>query len=236
MAGFAVALNGHVYEGEYQASEALTNGMFAYITGGKVAKLAGTKDTYLRIVRKFQQWGLYWLEAIVTDSQDDEIYFVENEWDITDTAAFNEETFACAANDYVRMRRLAVGDHVAFSVTAAQYARQKVGNVTQPGANGLVLPAPEIPVLSTDLEDTDAPTIGGSYTLLIATTVADGGSLSYQWYKGGVAVNGATNTTLVLNPYATATHDGAYYCIVTNTLNSMTNSTQSNTITLAGEA
>jgi hypothetical protein len=72
MAGFAVALNGHVYEGEYQASEALTNGMFAYITGGKVAKLAGTKDTYLRIVRKFQQWGLYWLEAIVTDSQDDE--------------------------------------------------------------------------------------------------------------------------------------------------------------------
>lgn len=239
MAGFAIALNGHVYEGEYQAGEELANGLFAYINAGKVYKLAATKDTYLRITKKYRRFGLYWLEAVVTDAQDDEVYFVENEWDINDTAAFNETTFACAADDYVRMRRLGIGDRIAFSVTADQYAAQKIGNVTQAAAGGLVLPAPEIPVLTTDLEDTDAPTIGDGYTLTIAAkAVSDGGTLSYAWYKDGSAISGADAASYVVHAtaYATADHDGDYYCIVTNTLNSMTNSTQSNTITLAGEA
>lgn len=239
MAGFLTALNGHVYEGEYKAGEALNNGMFAYINGGKVYKLAATKDTFIKITGKLRQWGLYWLEGVVIDAQDDEIYFIENEWDYLDTAPFNEATFACKEGDYVRMRRLAVGDRVCFTVSPEQYVSQKIGNTTQPGSGGYLLAAPEVPVLTTDLEETDEPTIGDAYSLaVVAEAVTDGGTLTYAWYKNGVAISGATSATLAVAAatYATATNDGAYKCVVTNTLNSMTNSTESTTIVLTGKA
>jgi len=64
--------------------------------------------------------------------------------------------------------------------------------------------------------------LGGTVSLEIAAETADGGILSYQWYKnlysntyGGSLIEGATGTTY--SPSAAQAGTIYYYCIVTNT-------------------
>lgn len=60
-------------------------------------------------------------------------------------------------------------------------------------------------------------TYGQSGTMSVTASVSDGGTLSYQWLKGGVAVSGATNSSLVISPLE-LTDAGSFSVIVTNTL------------------
>ena len=52
-----------------------------------------------------------------------------------------------------------------------------------------------------------------SITLIADARVSDGGTLSYQWYKDGTAITGATTANYTL----TATETAGYTCVVTNT-------------------
>ena len=73
---------------------------------------------------------------------------------------------------------------------------------------------------------TDATVLTGQSTTL-QVKVANSGyptSLSYQWYKDGSAISGATGTTLTVTPSATE----EYYCVVSNSAGS----TQSRTATI----
>ncbi len=63
------------------------------------------------------------------------------------------------------------------------------------------------------LPQSQALRAGGSITLSVAATGA--GSLFYQWFLGGVALAGQTNTSLVLNPLV-RTNSGLYSVVVSN--------------------
>ena len=61
---------------------------------------------------------------------------------------------------------------------------------------------------------------GDTATALSATTtVSDGGTVTYQWYKDGVAISGATGATYT--PSTAEIGSAQYYCAVTNTNNAM---------------
>ena len=62
--------------------------------------------------------------------------------------------------------------------------------------------------------------------LSVAATVGTG-TLSYQWYKQGSAISGATSSTLAVDTSAMGTFE--YYCIVTNTSGNSTASATSQT-------
>lgn len=50
------------------------------------------------------------------------------------------------------------------------------------------------------------------------TVPVSGDSNVYQWYKDGIAIAGATNDSLSIETYASATDDGAYNVEITNTV------------------
>lgn len=69
----------------------------------------------------------------------------------------------------------------------------------------------------------------GSGSVASFTVVATGTSLSYQWYKDGAAISGATSATYSISA-ATSSNAGAYTVVVTNTAGSVTSSSATLTI------
>ncbi len=59
---------------------------------------------------------------------------------------------------------------------------------------------------------------GANYTL----SVTSGGfaPVTYQWYKNGTAISGATNTSLPLTNLSFSAHQGTYTVVVTDATNS----------------
>ena len=93
------------------------------------------------------------------------------------------------------------------------------------------LPKCAKPVVA-DLDNVDYCTGETIDALTVSATVSDGGAMLYQWYKDGVAIEGADEATYQ------PTADADYYVVVVNTLAGHQNSdpTQSNTITVTGHA
>lgn len=67
--------------------------------------------------------------------------------------------------------------------------------------------------------------VGSTVTYTVAATASGAGTLSYQWYKDGAAISGATSTS-----YAAAVENKlettVYKCVVTQTLGTLTNTTE----------
>ena len=74
-------------------------------------------------------------------------------------------------------------------------------------------------------------TAGQNASLSASASTADGGTLSYQWYKSGVAITNATLDTYSVTGVS-ASDGGSYILEVTNTLGGISTSTISTTATL----
>ena len=75
-------------------------------------------------------------------------------------------------------------------------------------------------------------TYGQSATMSVTASVSDGGTLSYQWLKGGVSVSGGTTSSLVISSLELS-DAGSFSVIVINTLaNALSTSVTSNTAAL----
>ncbi len=133
MAGYFKKLNGYVYEGEYIAAERLANGQFAVIDATGVIACAAAKALRLRVTEVTELWGLRAVEATVVAVGADEVYFVENEWDINDTGEYDESLYLNKIGEPVRMRRPTLGDKVIFTTLVGA-----VGDLVGPTAAGLV--------------------------------------------------------------------------------------------------
>lgn len=68
----------------------------------------------------------------------DEVYFVENEWDINDNEDYDTAKYTCKVGSYVKMRRPTVGDQVIMTVASDLYATLAIGDLVQPAADGTV--------------------------------------------------------------------------------------------------
>ena len=76
-------------------------------------------------------------------------------------------------------------------------------------------------------------TSGQSATFAIVASSPDSGTLSYQWFKDGVAVANALSTSYTINPVSSA-HAGSYTVVVTNTIsNGVSTSTATTTSSVA---
>ena len=91
---------------------------------------------------------------------------------------------------------------------------------------------PDVPTISAHPQ-TATYTQGQTVTALSVTATGNG-TLLYQWYKDGVAMDGETSDSYTPS---TATVDiTEYYCIVTNTLNKTSETATSNTATITVNA
>lgn len=138
MAGYVTKLMGHVYDGANLSGEALINGVFAEIASGGVKKTTVARDTLLRVEEKTELWGSPALRLNVTGAGTDEVYFVENEWEVDENAEWNEADYTLPAGKYVRMKRLLPGEQVIMTVGSELYATLAVGDTVQPAAGGTV--------------------------------------------------------------------------------------------------
>jgi len=76
-----------------------------------------------------------------------------------------------------------------------------------------------------------AITVGGTATLIVG--VVGPPPISYQWFDGGVAIPGATSTSLTFSPVTTA-NAGNYSAVITDPAGSVTTSTVALTVNPAG--
>lgn len=67
-----------------------------------------------------------------------EVYFVENEWEVDENAEWNEADYTLPVGKYVRMKRLLPGEQVIMTVDNTLYGTLSVGNTVQPAAGGTV--------------------------------------------------------------------------------------------------
>ena len=117
MAGYMRKLQGHVYDGAHVAAEELTNGLFVEIDAeGKVAKTTGAKDTVLRVVEQTELWGIPAIVADVVSVGTDEVFFVENEWEIYRDKDYDTALYAVAKDHFVKMHRPLAGEQLIFTV------------------------------------------------------------------------------------------------------------------------
>ena len=141
MAGYMTKLNGHVYDGAHVAAEKLQNGVFVEITADGVKKIAAAKDTKLRVQEKTTLWGMDALILDVVTCGADEIYFVENEWDINDNEDYDTAKYECNIGDFVKMHALLKGEQLIMTVAADLFGTLNEGDVVNPAANGTVAKA-----------------------------------------------------------------------------------------------
>jgi len=93
---------------------------------------------------------------------------------------------------------------------------------------GNVTIEPVEPVLLTDIPAELNKNEGDMITLDVNASVTDAGTITYQWYKDGVAIEGETGKQLMIHP-AAIEDTGDYYVAVTNNFNTLTKTVNSTT-------
>ncbi|MBQ5337243.1 MAG: hypothetical protein J6W65_07380 [Oscillospiraceae bacterium] len=117
MAGYMTKLQGYVYEGE------LVNGAAAPVENGVLMvqgtstdadklKFAGSADTTTKLVCKEVTTIYDGVTAyrFIVDKLNDRYYFVENGFDINDSAAYDKRTYTTAVGAELRAHPLLVGE------------------------------------------------------------------------------------------------------------------------------
>ncbi len=92
--------------------------------------------------------------------------------------------------------------------------------------NQAVLTINELPAISVQ---PSSATVCENQSYTLSVTASGAAPLTYQWYKGGSAINNATNNTYTISS-VTSADEASYYCVVSNTCNSTTSSTATITV------
>ena len=116
--------------------------------------------------------------------------------------------------------------HVAVKATAGgmtAVAKSQVATVN-------VLAAAQVPTITANLDAQCSVNLGDAFTLKVEASSPDGGTLAYQWYRDGKAIDGAVAPSLSMSADAVGSH--TYYVVVSNTVNGSTATAQSITCTV----
>lgn len=140
MAGYMKKLNGHVYDGAHVAAVELPNGVFAEIDAqNKVALASAAKDMQMRVVEKTTLWTMPAVILDVIKEGTDEVYFVENEWEVyEDVSEYNTAEYTVPAGHAVKMHRPLVGEQLIMTVDEVLYAALTEGAMVKPTTDGTI--------------------------------------------------------------------------------------------------
>ena len=141
MAGYMKRLNGRVYDFQHKSKiDGLTNGMFVEIdASGDVILTAAARDTKMKVVEKTTLWRKKALVLDVTAVGANELFLVENEWEVyEDAGEYNTAEYKVDKGHYVRMHRPLIGEQLIVTVSDELYEAVNVGDTVQPTAAGLV--------------------------------------------------------------------------------------------------
>ena len=134
-------LNGRVYDFQHKSKiDGLTNGMFVEIdASGDVILTAAARDTKMKVVEKTTLWRKKALVLDVTAVGANELFLVENEWEVyEDAGEYNTAEYKVDKGHFVRMHRPLIGEQLIVTVTDELYEAVNVGDTVQPTAAGLV--------------------------------------------------------------------------------------------------
>lgn len=121
---------------------------------------------------------------------------------------------------------LSAGSHTVYAVVTATAGGLSAMTKSQV-ATVNVLSAAQAPVITADLEPQVSLNLGEACTLKVEASSSDNGTLSYQWYRDGKAIAGATGPALSVSGDAIGSH--TYYVVVSNTVNGSVATAQSAT-------
>lgn len=141
----------------------------------------------------------------------------------------NGVPIAGATNATLRLERVAMGDDGIYTAVASNASGETLsnsallvvlpGSTTVPGSGGVT---PTVPTGTTaganDLAFTVQPAsqlVTAGATATLAATAAGAPTPAYQWWKNGVALNGATGSTLTI-ANVTTNDVGEYYVVATS--------------------
>lgn len=144
MAGYMNRLNGHIYDFQHKSGvDGLANGMFVKIdTNGDVILTAADCDTKLKVVEKTTLWRKDALVLDVIAVGADEIFLVENEWEVyEDAGEYNTAEYTVGKGHYVRMHRPLIGERMIITVEHSLAETLAVGDTLKVTADGLVAKA-----------------------------------------------------------------------------------------------
>ena len=119
---------------------------------------------------------------------------------------------------------LSAGAHTVYAVVTATAGGLSAMTKSQV-ATVNVLSAAQAPVITADLEPQVSLNLGEACTLKVEASSSDNGTLSYQWYRDGKAIAGATGPALSVSGDAIGSH--TYYVVVSNTVNGSVATAQS---------
>lgn len=141
MAGYMKRLNGHIYDFQHKSKvDKLANGLFVELdASGDVILTAADRDTKMRVAEKTTLWRKDALVLEVISVGADEIFLVENEWEVyEDAGEYDTTEYTVDKGDYVRMKRPLIGEELIVTVDNDLYAALNVGDKVKVAANGLV--------------------------------------------------------------------------------------------------
>lgn len=144
MAGYMNRLNGHIYDFQHKSGvNGLANGMFVKIdTNGDVILTAADCDTKLKVVEKTTLWRKDALVLDVIAVGADEIFLVENEWEVyEDAGEYNTAEYTVDKGHYVCMHRPLIGERMIITVEHSLAETLAVGDTLKVTADGLVAKA-----------------------------------------------------------------------------------------------
>ena len=121
---------------------------------------------------------------------------------------------------------LSAGTHTVYAVVTATAGGLSAMTKSQV-ATVNVLSAAQAPVITADLDPQVSLNLGEACTLKVEASSSDNGTLSYQWFRDGKAIAGATGPALSVSGDAIGSH--TYYVVVSNTVNGSVATAQSAT-------
>ena len=143
MAGYMNRLNGHIYDFQHKSGvNGLANGMFVKINTNGDVILTDDCDTKLKVVEKTTLWRKDALVLDVIAVGADEIFLVENEWEVyEDAGEYNTAEYTVDKGHYVRMHRPLIGERMIITVEHSLAETLAVGDTLKVTADGLVAKA-----------------------------------------------------------------------------------------------
>lgn len=128
MAGYVTKSGNYIYD-SYAAGENLKNGQLVKVDENNEFVTATTGDVGFRIEEHTEIGGVAAVVASVVmgNHEGNEVYFVENAWDVNEGAAYDEAEYEVKSGQLCRAHKLVAGDWVISTMATGFALEEQVG-------------------------------------------------------------------------------------------------------------